>query len=494
MRAGAQDTLGRQLQRAAAWRTAGFLCLSVSSYLVTVILARSFGPAVYGVYGIVYGVLASVELLLRLGVPQAMVRAMGADLSGGRHHEASGATLIILLNLVAFIALWIAAPYLAELLNIVDGARLLRLAFLDIPVFCVFLAFTNVRLGRFEYMPVGLATGLYGVARLAGVGLLAATDTLSLEAALVVNIVASLVGVIVVISGRAFRPAAPSLSMAGPLLAAALPIALGEIGTEALIAIDLWMLNAVDSGVSADLKGWYVAALSLARAPNLMAFVLVSVLVQSLSRAIATNQVDDIRSLVTGCVRILLVVLLPACVLIAVNSREILSIMFSEGYADGGRFLSLLVLSHGLFLTSMMVFQSMLVGGDHAGRGAWRIYIGLLAAAVSSYLLISTYGGRAAGIGPVLSFALSAGLVATAVYRRFGFFSSTRNVCLSIVLSGGVAIVSHMIEAGGAWFLVEICGLGVAYLIAAWRLGLILPTDIEWLRRKAPASADSLQQ
>ncbi|MGA0027423.1 MAG: hypothetical protein ACO3IJ_08110, partial [Steroidobacteraceae bacterium] len=75
-----------------------------------------------------------------------------------------------------------------------------------------------------------------------------------------------------------------------------------------------------------------------------------------------------------------------------------------------------------------------------------------------------------------------------------GFFSSTRNVGLSIVLSGGVAIVSHMIAAGGAWLLVEIFGLGVAYLMAAWRLGLILPTDIEWLRRKAPASPDSLQQ
>lgn len=479
------DSIGNQVQKAAAWRTIGFLSLSVSSYVVTVILARSFGPAAYGVYGIVYAVLASFELLLRLGIPQAMVKSMGADLSGDRRQEASGVTLIVGISLLAFCLLWLAAPKLADMLNIADGERLLRIAFLDIPVFSAYLAFSNVRLGRFEYRPVGMATGLYGLSRLAGVALLVATGSVTLEAALWVNILASFVGLAVVLSGQGYRPVPPSISCAKPLLISAFPIAMGEVGIEALIAVDLWMLNALGEQIPAEVKGWYVAAQSLARAPNLVSAVLVSLLVQSLARTIAEGRSEDARVLVTGCSRLLLVTLFPACALIAVNAREILSIMFSPSFSDGARFLAFLVISHGLFLTSMMVFQAMLIGGDRAGRGAWRIYAGLSAGILSSYLLISAFGGNGAGIGPILAIGVSTCLIAIAARSRYGVLVPARDLFRSLALTVAVSATSLLVVADGLWLLVELGILGLIYLAAAWWLGLILPTDLGVLRRKS---------
>jgi hypothetical protein len=49
----------------------GFGLLSVTIYATVVILVMQFGPETYGVHGLVYAVLASYELILRLGLPQA---------------------------------------------------------------------------------------------------------------------------------------------------------------------------------------------------------------------------------------------------------------------------------------------------------------------------------------------------------------------------------------------------------------------------------------
>ena len=59
--------------------TRGMLALTVaqilimlSGYIIAIALARSLGPALFGVYGVVYSVLLSVELIGRLGLPQAV--------------------------------------------------------------------------------------------------------------------------------------------------------------------------------------------------------------------------------------------------------------------------------------------------------------------------------------------------------------------------------------------------------------------------------------
>ena len=46
--------------------------IMLSGYIIAVALARSLGPALFGVYGVVYSVLLSVELIGRLGLPQAV--------------------------------------------------------------------------------------------------------------------------------------------------------------------------------------------------------------------------------------------------------------------------------------------------------------------------------------------------------------------------------------------------------------------------------------
>ena len=62
-------TLSDRATRGMFALTVAQICIVLSGYVIAVALARSLGPALYGVYGIVYSVLLSVELIGRLGLP-----------------------------------------------------------------------------------------------------------------------------------------------------------------------------------------------------------------------------------------------------------------------------------------------------------------------------------------------------------------------------------------------------------------------------------------
>ena len=66
--------------------------------------------------------------------------------------------------------------------------------------------------------------------------------------------------------------------------------------------------------------GQYVAALNLARIPNLLAYVLVSMLIPMISHALHAGGARGSRRMVLGATRFLAVLVLPACALIAADA------------------------------------------------------------------------------------------------------------------------------------------------------------------------------
>ena len=74
----------------------------------------------------------------------------------------------------------------------------------------------------------------------------------------------------------------------------AAPIALFSAGSQVLTRLDLWALGAVGDTVPADTVGHYVAATSLAKLPNMLFFVLSSLLIPLIAKALASQQRDVI--------------------------------------------------------------------------------------------------------------------------------------------------------------------------------------------------------
>ncbi len=451
----------------------GLTTLSVSSYATMVLLARQFGPGVYGVYGIVYAVLMSIELMLRFGLPQAVTRSLSASTGSANRSGAYGFVLLVSANLIAFGALWVAAPALAGFLHIEDGARFMRIAFIDLPFYGAYSVLNAVLAGRFNFKWNCIATCVYGVSRLVGIVALTSLDALTIESALVVNVMASICGCLVAalkIRESWFRP---SVGQTRQLISAAIPIYMSEIGMVLLMSFDLWALSALAPELDSESKGLYVASLSLARAPNMLGYVLASVLISVLSRSLATGARHEAGRVVVDTNRLLIAILLPACSIAGANAADLLELLYSSAYRGGDEILCLLLLGHGLLATMLLSLIPMLVAGGRSGNGASRVVVGLVVAGVASILLIPRLSWQGAAIVPVLAFGVALLMVAREVRRCYGVLLDAGDFAKTLALTSLLGVVSYMWQAKGIWLVVELIVISSAYCGLAFKTGLL---------------------
>lgn len=461
----------------------GFVCLTGCGYIVAVVLARSFGPVAFGVYGVVYSVLMASEQILRLGVPQALTKLIaGSGAVDTSKLEATGVMLGLLVSLAGFAVLWMIAPWLADWLKVENGSLLFRIAVLDIPFFGLYRVVVHILNGRRDFRTTGKVTCAYALTRTLGIILLVVTDSLSIEGALLVNVIASMVGLLLLLPRTGPRAFQPTLSERTQIMALALPILLSDVGIQCLLGVDLWLLSAFSTPLDAEIRGDYVAALSLARVPNLLTFVLASVLVPSIARALGTGDRDGAVRLVLGTTRVLTVLLLPCGALIVVNADELMALFFSESYRPGGRYLALLILGQGLGFTLLGALQAILIGTGDAAIAARRIFVGLAIAVALNLILIPIYGATGAAVAAIMSFAFTVLLVAQLVRRRMGVLLETRRALLALLASVFIAVAGWLIPAAGLMVLLELAVLGIAYLGLCWILGLLDASEIALLR------------
>ncbi|HUG04210.1 MAG TPA: polysaccharide biosynthesis C-terminal domain-containing protein [Steroidobacteraceae bacterium] len=479
------NPIGRAAAAGVVWQMIGFACVTVCGYVVAVLLARNFGPAVFGVYGVVYSVLMATELMLRFGVPQALTRLIGgAPGEGSVGLQNTGITLTLIVNLAGFAIFWMAAPYVAEALNVPFGTRLFRIAILDIPFYALFVTLSHILNGRRQFIHTGLALCVYGLVKVAGVIFMLMTDTLSIAGALYVNLASSVVGMVLLLIPAKMRAYRPSLKARASVVALAIPITIGEVGLQVLLGIDLWLLNALGTSIAADIKGDYVAAISLARLPNVVAYVLTAVLVPSIARALSAGERETAGRLVIGTMRFLAVLVLPVCTLIAANAVEAMQLLFSDVYLPGARFLMLLVFAQGLGYTLVSALLAILVGAGASRVAAQRIYIALTIAVAANLILIPLLGAMGAALAALVSFVIAAFLLARLVRQKLGVLLEWRATLLALLVSIAVGLAGWLIPATGLMLLVEVAVLGLAYLGIVWAIGLVSLADLAQLRRR----------
>jgi len=478
---------GGKAARGAATLFVAQFTLTLSSYVVVLALARALGPELYGAYGIVYSFLLSIELIGRLGLPQAVSKLIADQRTAAPQLEATGLTLAAIVYATIFAGFWLAAPGLGALFHVADGARLFRIAAIDIPFYGVYFMLVNILTGRRLFHAAGLGTIVYGLTKAAGILVLVQIGP-SIAGALVVNAIGSIVALAVVIPFVGRAPLRLTLAERRPIIRLAVPVALISLGTQTVISIDLWMLNAVGTAVDDAIKGLYVAAVNVARIPNFVAFVASAVLVPTIAAALAANDQAAARSYLGGAVRFMAITLLPGCTLIAINAAEVLTLLFSSDYAAGADLLVVLIFAHGLCYTMFLSLANVLVGAGRATMSACLSLGALAVAAVLSVTLVLWAGALGAAWAALI--ANAAGLVGVGVVvgRAVGVpvgGSVLARVLLLTALLGGA---SWWIEGRGAMLLVEFALLGTVYLALLPVAGLLGRADVEpflpeWARR-----------
>ena len=472
------SSLTRQAARGTALMSGAQLLLATSSYIVAVVLARGLGPADYGVYGIIYSFLLSVELIGRLGISQAVARLVAERESIDARLEGTGVTLVLAVNAIIFAAFWTGAGWLGEIFHIPENGRFLfRVAALDIPLYGTYFVLAEILGGRRDFLSESLGIALYSLAKVVGAAMLVAIGPTVVNA-LLLNVGASIVGV-AWLAARVGRSALTfNLDARAPIIRLAIPVALGGIGTQLLSAIDLWSLNAIGTQLADQTKGFYVAATTLARLPNLIAFVMAAVLIPSIGRACAMGNPALVQAAVRGAIRFLAVMLVPSCALLAVEAEPIMALLFSPDYREGASLLRILVFAHGLFNTTFLTLIAILVAVNESRRGAAIALAILPVALLGNGLLIPLLGALGAALAALLATATAALAAGVVVRRRVGTLCEPLVLIKTLLASAAVCAVGALIPSSGLLTLVELAGLGVAFLGLASVLGLITAADL----------------
>lgn len=478
----------RKLVQGSVFHLSAQLLLMLCTYVVSVVLARSLGPAAFGAYGMVYSLLMTTELIGRFGIPQAAGKLMAENPSLHDRIAASGLTMALSAYMLLFAGMWLAAPAIAEMFEIPEGASLLRLAFWDIPIYGTFFVLWHILNARRRFLIESSAFALYGLTKALGIGVLVWIGP-TLREAFVINIVASLVAALFIgwFVGRA--PWRPSLTDATPILRLAVPIGILTIGLQLLPTIDLWMLSAIGSHPDDPVRGYYVAALSIARIPSFIGHGMNAVLVTSIASSMGAGDRAAVQRALEMTGRFLLVALLPAGALIAVNAREILTLLFSPEFAPAASLLAILGFAQGVCMTSFSTLLSIMTGGRQAGTGS-RLTVALVPVAlIASFLGVLMFGAIGAAVASLISCGAAVVGAIVLLQREHGPFVRIGTAARIVGATLCLATVSAYIEANGIWLLIEAAVLGLIYLAALPALGVVRANDLELLRAGKKSAA-----
>ena len=136
--------IANQAARGAAVLVFSQGCYLTLGYFAVVCLAREFGLAAYGAYGVIISVLVWLEESGRTAIPTATAKLVAERTTGSAALEGTAVILNLALYVLLFGLLWILAPWLSSWFGIANGALLFRIAAIDLP-----FSVPILRFGRF---------------------------------------------------------------------------------------------------------------------------------------------------------------------------------------------------------------------------------------------------------------------------------------------------------------------------------------------------------
>jgi stage V sporulation protein B len=469
---------GRIAARGTLQSMAAEACMMACGYLTVILLARGLGPHAYGIYGIIMSVLVGVELIGRLGIPQALAKLIPEQDGHATNLEQTGIALSLGVSIGIFAAFWLSAPAIAALLQIPDGVALLRLAAIDIPFYGMYFVYDEILGGRRQFGAAALGSIIYGVGKAVGITLLYWWE-LSIAGALIVNILASIAGFLFLARYISLRSLFPNRAYVAMILRLAMPMALFSVGMQVLLSLDLWSLRVLGQTLADETLGWYVAAVNVAKLPTVASYVMMGVLIPVMSRALSQGDRALAQRYVQGAVRFLWVVLLPVCVVCALTADSLMALLYSSRYIEGARYLRILVFGFGLSYTFLITFGAMLIASGLPLLAAGIVLMLIPLEMLFQSLAIPTYGGVGAAAAAALAMTLGAVTAGFLVYRKMGALVVPPVLARAAFATACIAGIGTQVELTGAILIVGGIGLLGLYLIILALLGELTWEDLQ---------------
>lgn len=446
-----------------------------TGYVAAVILARELGPAAYGTYGLVISLLLWLEVLSGFGIPRAAAKLISQAADPKPIVEATLASLLVI-GVILLALCWIAAPYVAAFFDIEGGTALLRLAVLDLPFNGLYIAYHGVLIGYQQFWQISVTLVVYSLSKLLGT-LALFWIGFSVEAALIVNVLATVGALAYLLFKFRLRLAFPDRRMFRSIIGIAAPLAVLVVTMQFVLSAHLWILKRMGTA-TAEALGFYIAALNIAQLPMIVPAALGIVILSSVAVALARDDFALAQRHVSSAGRFVLITLAPVCVLGAMHATPIMSLLYSPTYAAGGVYLGILLGGYGLFALLDTLLHA-LIGADRHNLASALLLAILPVVFLSSISLIKLWGPMGAAASLLVTLGAGTGLAMIATYRRFRVLPVAPMTLLRVAIATAiVAFVGMRIETTGIAVLVELAGLSFIYLLVLVALREIGPQDL----------------
>lgn len=458
----------------------------VMALLVQVLVARVFGPALFGTWQVVLSVLGWFEILIQAGIGRVTTKAISEDPERCRTLSWAAYAAQMCVALAAFLALIVAAGPIARALGNPSYAPLLRIASLDIPLFGLFMVASSVVLGVERFERQGVAWIVYATAKAAFIAAFVLVGY-SVAGALVGNALSSLIGFAVVfIPASGERPSREqTIELARWMLVASVPfLTLALMGGAQ--SADLWLVSAmVPSRV---LVGYYASATVLAEIPVFLFLGLNRVIFPSVARARAGGDPELAAHYTKQAIRLALIVTVAAVAFIAAAGRQVIVLIY------GAKFVAayvpvVLLMGSGMGRTIRGTCTEVLMAEDRRRQVLAILSVTVLLEVGLVVVLTPRFGLNGAAAGTAVS-ALIAGVWGMVLLRSSigvrPLATFARSVAASAVIAVGIAFVIPPVTAPVAVLLPATVGClalaGVLYLGGLWVLGEFSADDIASVR------------
>lgn len=447
----------------------------VLGYLVVVVLARELGPAAYGTYGVIMSILVWAEQSAKRSVPSAAAKLIAerSDAIG----EVGKASLILnlVIHSILLVLLWLMAPWLASWFGIENGTFLFRLAALDLPLYGIYTALQGIYQGQRRFFRLGFSDITYALAKVLGVGLIVQLGV-SIEAALIVNLAASVVGIGFLFARCGLRRTSGWRADVPVILAIAAPMALYSVGNLLSSSLDVWLLKMMSTAEQAMTVGVYVAALNIARVPGFALSTISQVLLPSVSSAVATENRTLVRHYINQALRFFLIVYLPVVLVLWAAPEALMQLIYSSKYAGGGGILAVLVVAHGFWALQAILASVLVAAGKARTLGLVMAFLALAAVPVLAgliHLAGATGAAVATGLVALGAIVVFVGLL----WRQFGAIVRLPNMARIAGAGVVMAVASALVSAAGGGVIVATGAGLLAYGGALIALGEIKVDD-----------------
>jgi stage V sporulation protein B len=469
---------------------AGRVSFIASGYVVSVILARGLGPGLYGVYGVLVSLITRIELISTAGVPGAIAKLIPEYRDEPARVESTARALLLLIGFLAYGVCWVMAPWVEHSFHVPNATLLFRIAALDVPATGLYVSYTGILGGHRRFGHLAVAQMVYAAAKVLGVLVLLEIG-MSVAGVLFTNALATMGAcafLLIKFPPSGFRLEREVLRRIAGI---AVPMGTYVVAAQVLSNMDLWALQALWGG-SEEVVGHYIAALNISRTLTIIPTVQSGVLFASLAWALAGGDRDGVRRHIQEASRFALVAGAGAFVMLAPDASALMSTIFSEAYAPGGRFLTYQLVAFGLY-GLLDAYAHVLIVSGRQWLAAGILLCLLPFAWLSNVLLIPRVGPTGAAMSLALGLTAGVAIMGAVVWRRFG--SPLRLATLSRVAIAAVAagVVGELMPVHGAWVIAKVLLAGVVYLAVLIATRELTSADLGMGRRPRPPSKPEIE-